>query len=135
MKKMLIIGLLLATTNFAFAQTDTLAIKLKKPLETTGANGNNFTDPTGTGGTVNGISGTTFLYNTTPITITNGLIAKIIPIYNSTKIAVVGSGALPPQGKVIESVGTAGDTKRKIIYYESYPQIPNEIFPYAILSQ
>ena len=38
---MLIIGLLLATTNFAFAQTDTLAIKLKKPLETTGANGNN----------------------------------------------------------------------------------------------
>ena len=41
MKKMLIIGLLLATTNFAFAQTDTLAIKLKKPLETTGANGNN----------------------------------------------------------------------------------------------
>lgn len=101
----------------------------------TGANGNNFTDPTGTGGSVNGISGITFLYNTGPITITNGLIAKVIPIYNSTKIAVVGSGALPPQGKVIESVGSAGDTKRKIIYYESYPQIPNEIFPYAILSQ
>ncbi len=80
------------------------------------------------------IGGTTFLHKA-DISLSNGLIMKIIPIYNSAKIAVTGTSAFPPQGKIIESVGTAGDTKRKIIYYESYPQIPNEIFPYAILSQ
>lgn len=41
MKKSVIIGLLLATTTFAFAQTDTLSLSLKKSVETTGANGNN----------------------------------------------------------------------------------------------
>lgn len=92
---------------------------------------NGFASPTGTGGTV---AGTVFRYNAV-IPVQNGLIAKIIPIYNSTKIAIVGTSTFPPQGKIIESVGTSGDAKRKIIYYESYPQIPNEIFPYAILSQ
>lgn len=87
------------------------------------------------------VAGTTFRYTVTltPITL-GGLIMKVIPIYNSTKVAIEGtptgsSNGFPPQGKLIESVGTSGDAKRKIIYYESYPQIPNEIFPYAILSQ
>jgi len=80
------------------------------------------------------IAGSTFLHRAN-ITLSNGLIMKVIPIYNSAKIAITGANEFPPQGKIIESVGTAGDTKRKIIYYESYPQIPNEIFPYAILSQ
>ncbi|MBP7832500.1 MAG: hypothetical protein KA035_01890 [Candidatus Levybacteria bacterium] len=80
------------------------------------------------------IGGSTFFHKA-DITLSSGLIMKVIPIYNSAKIAVTGANAFPPQGKIIESVGTAGDTKRKIIYYESYPQIPNEIFPYAILSQ
>lgn len=82
------------------------------------------------------INGTVFQYRVALPAITNGLIMKIIPVYNSTRIAIVGSfPGFPPQGKLIESVGTAGDTTRKISYYESYPQIPNEIFPYAILSQ
>ncbi len=97
--------------------------------------GNGFTNP-GTiyNSTVSGIPNTIFLHRV-DISINQGLIAKIIPIYNSTKIAVSGPVAFPPQGKIIESTGTSGDTKRKIEYYESYPQIPNEIFPYAILSQ
>lgn len=82
------------------------------------------------------VTGTVFRYTATiNPAIAQGLIMKIIPIYNSTKVAMEGSAAFPPQGKLIESVGSVGDAKRKVIYYESYPQIPNEIFPYAILSQ
>lgn len=97
--------------------------------------GNGFTYPGALyNTTVSGIPDTIFRHRVT-ISVTQGLIAKIIPIYNSTKIAVSGPAAFPSQGKLIESTGTSGDTKRKIVYYESYPQIPNEIFPYAILSQ
>lgn len=80
-------------------------------------------------------------YRSNPITLTNsspGLIMKIIPLYNSTKIALTSSNDLAPfptQGKVIESTGSSGDTQRKIVYFESYPQIPNELFSYGILSQ
>lgn len=81
------------------------------------------------------IGGTSFPYSAVLPAITNGLIMKVIPIYNSAKVAIQGTTAFQPQGKLIESVGTAGDATRKIIYYESYPQIPNEIFPYAIISQ
>lgn len=80
-------------------------------------------------------------YQTAPIALTNaspGLIMKVIPMYNSTKVQVTSSSSLAPfpsQGKVIESTGSSGDTKRKIVYYESHPQIPNEFFSYGIMSQ
>ncbi|OIP57348.1 MAG: hypothetical protein COX79_01235 [Candidatus Levybacteria bacterium CG_4_10_14_0_2_um_filter_36_16] len=80
------------------------------------------------------VGGITFNYQAT-ISVTNGLIMKVIPIYNSTKIAVGSSVALPSQGSLIESTGTSGDTVRKVVYYSSYPQIPLEIFPYSVISQ
>lgn len=83
------------------------------------------------------VGGSTFLYKATTPAIASGLIMKIIPIYNATAIGVTAStsGGLPAQGKIIESVGTSGDAKRKVVYFESYPQIPIEIFPNTILSQ
>jgi len=92
--------------------------------------------------TVDGIPGYTFT-NTinTPIEITNGIIMKVIPLYNSARVAVVAqdlSGqpiVLPSQGSVVESTGTSGETIRRITYYQSYPQMPIEIFPYNIISQ
>ncbi len=69
------------------------------------------------------------------ISITNGLLAKIIPLYNSTKIGISSSIALPSQGTVIESVGESGDTVRRVKYFSSHPQVPLEIFPYSIISQ
>lgn len=72
---------------------------------------------------------------------TNGIILRVVPIYNSTKIAVVaqnGSGtpiSLPKQGTVVASTGTSGSTTRKVQYFASYPQIPLEIFPYTLISQ
>lgn len=73
--------------------------------------------------------------NTTSISVVNGLIMKVIPIYNSTKIGIVSSESLPDQGKLIESTGKSGDTVRKVQYFSSFPQIPLEIFPYSIVSQ
>ncbi len=68
----------------------------------------------------------------------NILIMKVIPIYNSTKLGirrVSGNRNLPAQGSTIVSTGRSGDTVRKITYFQSHPQIPNELFPYAIISQ
>ncbi len=83
----------------------------------------------------NQVNGTQFNYAAT-ISITDGLIMKIMPIFNSGKIGIRSSGPdFPSQGSVIESTGTSGDTVRKVVYYQSYPQLPIEVFPYSILSQ
>jgi len=91
---------------------------------------------------LSGIPGQIFLNRVSvPISITSGIIMKVIPLYNSTKIAIVAADsggnpvALPSQGSIIESTGSSGDTVRKIIYFQSYPQLPLEVFPYNIVSQ
>lgn len=76
----------------------------------------------------------TFLHGV-QISVTNGIIAKIIPVYNSTPIGIIGSATVPSQGKIIFSTGNSGDAARKLKYFVSYPQIPTEIFPQSITSQ
>lgn len=73
--------------------------------------------------------------NSKSITVVNGLIARVIPIFNSTKVVVTSTNALPRQGTVIESTGKAANTVRKVQYFASYPQVPFEIFPYSLISQ
>jgi hypothetical protein len=68
----------------------------------------------------------------------NGLIMKIIPIFNSSIVGLKstnGTTTFPSQGSVVESTGTSGDTVRKVVYYQSYPQMPLEVFPYSLISQ
>jgi len=85
------------------------------------------------------VSGKQFAYSFT-IPVTSGLIARIVPLYAGTAIGVKGrdgSGAgktLPPQGTVIESIGTSGTTQRKITLYRGYPKVPTEFFPFMIFS-
>ena len=68
--------------------------------------------------------------------LSNGLIMKVVPVYNSTVVGFQTSGEeFPPQGSVVTSTGTSGDTVRKVEYYQSYPQMPLEVFLYSILSQ
>ena len=86
----------------------------------------------GSGGSV---LGTNFSYNTGPIPVGAGLIMKIIPVYNSTKMGITATTGLPSQGSTITSTGTSGDTVRKVVYFSSYPQIPLEIFPYTLIAQ
>lgn len=64
-----------------------------------------------------------------------GLIMKIIPYFNSTRMAVSAGADLPLQGKIIDSTGSSGGTARRVRYFSSNPQIPPEIFPYSIITQ
>lgn len=81
------------------------------------------------------IAGGTYNYNAT-FTVANGKIARIMPLYGDTPIAIewhgTGGVALPSQGQQISSTGQAGGTERNVSAYRSYPQIPVEMFPYAI---
>lgn len=92
--------------------------------------------------TIPGLPGYSFTNRiNTPIQIANGIITKVIPLYNSTQVAVVAEDllgqpiALPSQGSVVESTGVSGETIRRITYYQSYPQLPIELFPYSLISQ
>ncbi len=98
-------------------------------------------------GTQNGVStwsfkGMNFLYRA-PLTfngsnISGGLLMKAIPIFNSSIVGFQTNGTginFPAQGSVVTSTGTSGDTVRKIIYFQSYPQLPLEVFPYSLISQ
>jgi hypothetical protein len=80
-------------------------------------------DPEGT------VSDKFFPYSRANIQITSGLVARIIPLYASTPIAVVANPGLPAQGSVINSVGKSGATERKITVFQGYPSLPVEYFP------
>lgn len=67
--------------------------------------------------------------------IQNGLIMKVIPIFNSTIVGFSSGTTFPAQGSIVESTGSSGDTVRKVVYYQSFPQMPLEVFPYSLLSQ
>ncbi len=66
---------------------------------------------------------------------TSGIIARVIPIFNASKIGIHSTASLPKQGTIVTSTGTSGQTARKVSYFASYPQIPLEIFPYTLISQ
>lgn len=99
--------------------------------------GNGFSQPG-----QNGFSTGTFTVAGTPlsnrqtISVTDGYIARIIPLYSSTTIGVISSGGLvlPSQGSRIESTGQVGETQRKITVYRGFPKVPYEFFPNAIFS-
>ncbi len=80
------------------------------------------------------ISGTR-LYYSRAITITNGLLVRVNPIYSNAVIGVSGNIALPLQGNIITSIGTSDNTtQRKVTVYQGYPEIPAEFFPYILFS-
>jgi hypothetical protein len=56
------------------------------------------------------------------IGITDGLIARIVPIYGNAYAGVEGSSVLPLQGYVITSIGKSGQANRKITVFKGYPQ-------------
>lgn len=80
------------------------------------------------------VSGTTFLYSYS-IAVTNGLLMRVIPLYNSSVVGVSGIGRnLPAQGQNIVSTGTSGNTSRKITVFKGYPRLPVEFFSYVLFS-
>lgn len=80
------------------------------------------------------VAGATYTYSTPTITVTNGLFARIIPLYGPAYIANRNcgcNGGLPSQGTLIQSVGTVANTERKIQTYRYYPQLPAELLQYS----
>ncbi|MCL5433254.1 MAG: pilus assembly PilX N-terminal domain-containing protein [Patescibacteria group bacterium] len=73
-----------------------------------------------------------FRYSATINGITDGIVVRLMPIYQSTSVGVLGSVALPSQGKIINSTGSAGTTSRKITYFQGYPELPSELFPHIL---
>ena len=66
------------------------------------------------------------------ISISDGLIARVIPLYSGTIIAVTGTNNLPSQGRKIDSVGASGGTERKVTFYQGYSKLPAELFQHGI---
>jgi Tfp pilus assembly protein PilX len=101
------------------------------------SNNNSFTYVPASSGTV---SGKSFTYRRSFV-ITSGLFMRIIPLYSPTIIGVKGCDAasanctaLPSQGTIIESVGTADTAKRKIVHFSGNAGLPAEVFPYVLFS-
>jgi Tfp pilus assembly protein PilX len=99
---------------------------------TSGVTGNNFSAPNSTT-TVTNAAGT-FHYTAVISGISNGILVKLSPLYASTKIGVQGNVALPSQGNIITSTGTVDNAQRKITVFQSYPELPSELFPYTLFS-
>ncbi|MEK7450643.1 MAG: hypothetical protein AAB662_01745 [Patescibacteria group bacterium] len=91
---------------------------------------NHFTQAS-SGGSVAGVN---FLFSTPPIGVVSGLIAKIIPLYSSGQIGVVGTSSLPSQGFVIDALGQSGGTSKKINVFNGYPELAAQFFSYGLFS-
>lgn len=87
---------------------------------------NNFDPPTANGNYVNGTK------HSYVLSVNNGLIAKLVPIYYNTIVSLNATSSLPSQGSAITSTGTSGDIQRKITVFKSYPHLPSEFFPYNL---
>lgn len=92
---------------------------------------NKFSPPSSTGLI---IEGKAFAYQAI-VPISNGLIARIVPLYVSAITGVSGGAqTFPEQGKRIESIGTSGETQHKVIFFQGYPILPIEFFSYGLFS-
>lgn len=94
--------------------------------------GQNRFSPASGGGSVNGKA---FNFSTN-ITVTNGILMRIIPLYSSTPVGVIGyrngspltAQALPSQGRIITATGSYGSTQREVSFFQGYPLLPSEFF-------
>lgn len=83
------------------------------------------------------ISGKQFSYYK-ELSITDGLIVRIIPVYKDAVIGVTASSPLPSQGSVVTATGTFGSENSKIVRkltaFQAFPSLPVEYFTFGIFS-
>ena len=98
---------------------------------TIGSTGNHFSVANTT---AQKVSGQQFYY-VASVTVNSGLIARIVPLYSSTPIAISADNApnFPSQGRIITSSATAGTATRKLVFFQGYDSIPSEFF-YSLFS-
>ncbi len=85
------------------------------------------------------INGEQFKFSTA-ISITNGLLIRLIPLYSNTPIGIVGYNNnnppqlqnFPAQGRFITSTGvfpaSPPNTQRQVSFFQGYPLLPSEFF-------
>lgn len=86
------------------------------------------------------IAGKTYAFRKS-ITVTSGIFVRVIPLYSPVVMSVRGCNTantvcspLPSQGTVVEAVGTADNTQRKLVSFRRYPKLPTELFPYSFFA-
>ena len=95
---------------------------------------NNFTQPNPVNESISGIT----LYNKVTISIQNGFLVRVVPLYADSYVGALGtknadSPVLPPQGNIITSTGTTNNNVvEKLDVFQGYPEIPAELFPFSL---
>ncbi len=83
------------------------------------------------------ISNKTF-YHQAVITASNGLIARVIPLYGNAVVGVrkdptdAGLDNFPAQGRIIDSIGKSDTTVRKVTFFQGYLSLPSELFSHTL---
>lgn len=84
------------------------------------------------------VEGKKFKYKAELKNISSGLVARIVPIYASTAIAVDSAISLPSQGFAIDSTGTSGTGDRQVLrsitFFKTYDQLAQPYFMYGLFS-
>lgn len=94
----------------------------------TGGTGNNFS----ASASVSQIISPLTLLNSATITVTNGQMARVVPLYTNDYIGVNAPGLTVEQGRSVSSTGNVGNTQRKITAFKGWPSLPDEYFQYVI---
>jgi hypothetical protein len=96
---------------------------------------NNFSSPSSTNQSIGNVT----LRSSISAAVTNGFLARVIPIYSPAYVGVnaqsaPGSPAFPTQGNIITSVGNSDNNaiKRQLNVFQGYPEMPAEFFPFSI---
>ena len=108
------------------------AVSKRFAVDPCGTRGNNFNPPSSSN-VATSVNSKGFPYKT-DISVTSGILVRVIPIYYSTPLGAIGSIDFPSQGKRIESTGVAGNAQRKISFFQGYPKLPAEFFQYILFS-
>ncbi len=90
---------------------------------------NNFSVVTRPGDPIGGMN---FAYKAQINGLSNALFARIIPLYGDTVVGVATNVALPIQGTIVDAVGEAGNSERRVTSFRGFPKLPTEFFPYGI---
>lgn len=84
------------------------------------------------------VGGKTFTYQTS-LSISNGMLVRVIPVYKNAFMAVTSTVALPLQGRIVEARGCVPSctddtpTTRKVTVFQGFPELPADFFPYSLL--
>lgn len=120
--------IVITTSNTTGSPTGVTSSKYTADACPTRRSSNQFSSNSGGAG-----SGKAFSHT---ISITNGVVARIVPIYGNANVAVTGTSTIPSQGSNITSTGkSANDTvQRKLSVFRPFSSLPVEFFSYGLFS-